>query len=161
MKFIESVYCSLQNINPDILHTKTRKREIVEARHSIIALTICYRGKKGLSYDNIADYYNYKEHSSVNYARKTVDILSDVQPSFKNRIEECKKEIEPVLLSEDRNQQIEKYFEALELFKKASDKKRVLIGMLRPLKQDFNALYFMASELGEKITLIENQINAI
>ena len=86
MKFIESVYCSLQNINPDILHTKTRKREIVEARHSIIALTICYRGKKGLSYDNIADYYNYKEHSSVNYARKTVDILSDVQPFFKNRI---------------------------------------------------------------------------
>ncbi len=88
-KFIASKY----HITIKQLESKTRTKNILYPRHIAIYLT---RVLLNLSYENIADIYNKKDHTTIVNSIKRIeqDIIKDIK--FKNLIEQFKTELNNV-----------------------------------------------------------------
>ncbi|MCC8173277.1 MAG: chromosomal replication initiator protein DnaA [Odoribacter sp.] len=87
---IQKVVCEHFQIAPDVLQTKTRKREIVQARY--LAMYFCKNyTKSSLSF--IGSQIGKKDHATVLYACKVVSDLLETDRKFKIHVEELEKKL--------------------------------------------------------------------
>ena len=88
--YIQKVVCDYFNLSPEMIHTKTRKREIVQARQ--IAMFFSKNLTKS-SLATIGAKIGGKDHATVLHACKTVNNLSDTEKRFRFQIEEIEKKL--------------------------------------------------------------------
>jgi chromosomal replication initiator protein len=88
--YIQKVVCDYFNLSPDLLQSKTRKREIVQARQ--IAMYFSKSLTKS-SLASIGALIGGKDHATVLHACKTVNNLMDTDKRFKNQIETIEKKL--------------------------------------------------------------------
>ncbi len=88
--YIQKVVCSYFNIPVDTIHSKTRKREIVQARQ--IAMYFSKSLTKS-SLTTIGAQIGGKDHATVLHACKTVNNLMDTDKKFRLQIEEIEKKL--------------------------------------------------------------------
>ncbi|MFO8236489.1 MAG: chromosomal replication initiator protein DnaA [Bacteroidales bacterium] len=88
--YIQKIVCDYFNINPEQLHSKTRKREIVQARQ--IAMFFSKSLTKS-SLASIGSQIGGKDHATVLHACKTVNNLMDTDKRFKSTIENIEKKL--------------------------------------------------------------------
>jgi chromosomal replication initiator protein len=88
--FIQKVVCDYFDINIDMLNSKTRKREIVQARQLSM-----YFAKKltKASLATIGLHCGNKDHATVLHACRTVNNLIDTDKQFKVYVDELEKKI--------------------------------------------------------------------
>ena len=88
--YIQKVVCDFFNLSPDLLQSKTRKREIVQARQ--IAMYFSKTLTKS-SLASIGAMIGGKDHATVLHACKTVNNLMDTDKRFKGQIESIEKKL--------------------------------------------------------------------
>ncbi len=88
--YIQKIVCDYFNISPDQLHSKTRKREIVQARQ--IAMFFSKSLTKS-SLASIGSQIGGKDHATVLHACKTVNNLMDTDKRFKQTIDNIEKKL--------------------------------------------------------------------
>lgn len=88
--YIQKVVCDYFNLSPDLLQSKTRKREIVQARQ--IAMYFSKSLTKS-SLASIGAMIGGKDHATVLHACKTVNNLMDTDKRFKGQIESIEKKL--------------------------------------------------------------------
>ncbi len=88
--YIQKVVCDYFNLNVDQLKSKTRKREIVQARQ--IAMFFAKKYTKA-SLATIGSQIGKKDHATVLHACRTVNNLRDTDKRFKGYLEEVEKKI--------------------------------------------------------------------
>jgi chromosomal replication initiator protein len=88
--YIQKVVCDYFNIEVDQLQTKTRKREIVQARQ--IAMFFSKSLTKS-SLANIGLQIGGKDHATVLHACKTVNNLMETDKQFKQYVEDIQKKL--------------------------------------------------------------------
>ncbi|MFW5804173.1 MAG: chromosomal replication initiator protein DnaA, partial [bacterium] len=88
--YIQKVVCNYFNIGVDMLQSKTRKREIVQARQ--VAMFFSKNLTKS-SLATIGSQIGNKDHATVLHACKTVNNLLDTDKSFKRQMEEIEKKL--------------------------------------------------------------------
>ena len=88
--YIQKVVCDYFNLSPDQLQSKTRKREIVQARQ--IAMYFSKTMTKS-SLASIGSLIGGKDHATVLHACKTVNNLMDTDKRFKGQIESIEKKL--------------------------------------------------------------------
>lgn len=88
--YIQKVVCEFFNLNPEAITSKTRKREIVQARQ--IAMYFA-KGMTKLSLATIGAQIGGKDHATVLHACKTVNNLIDTDRQFKGYIDEIEKKL--------------------------------------------------------------------
>ncbi|MFP4059279.1 MAG: chromosomal replication initiator protein DnaA [Bacteroidales bacterium] len=88
--YIQKVVCNYFDISSDMIRTKTRKREIVQARQ--IAMYFSKSLTKS-SLATIGSQIGGKDHATVLHACKTVNNLIDTDKSFKQQIDEIEKKL--------------------------------------------------------------------
>lgn len=88
--YIQKVVCDYFNIEVDQLQTKTRKREIVQARQ--IAMYFSKNLTKS-SLANIGTQIGGKDHATVLHACKTVNNLMETDKQFKQYVEDIQKKL--------------------------------------------------------------------
>ena len=82
---IQKVVCDYFELSMDVLHSKSRKREIVQARQ--IAMYLAKNYTKN-SLQNIGLQIGKRDHATVLHACKTVNNLMDTDKSFKSSLKE-------------------------------------------------------------------------
>jgi chromosomal replication initiator protein len=82
---IQRVVCDYFDISEDVLHSKSRKREIVQARQIAMYLAKIYTKN---SLQNIGQQIGNRDHATVLHACKTVNNLMDTDKSFKSSLKE-------------------------------------------------------------------------
>ncbi len=88
--YIQRIVCDYFNLTPEALQTKTRKREIVQARQ--IAMFFSKSLTKS-SLATIGSKIGGKDHATVLHACKTVNNLLDTDKQFKNQLEELERKL--------------------------------------------------------------------
>lgn len=88
--YIQKVVCNYYSVGIDMLQSKTRKREIVQARQ--VAMYFSKSLTKS-SLATIGSQIGGKDHATVLHACKTVNNLMDTDKSFKYQIEEIEKKL--------------------------------------------------------------------
>jgi chromosomal replication initiator protein len=88
--YIQKVVCDYFDLPIELLKSKTRKREVVQARQ--IAMYFSKQMTKS-SLANIGAHCGGKDHATVLHACKTVNNLMDTDKRFKTYIEELEKKI--------------------------------------------------------------------
>ena len=88
--YIQKVVCDYFNLPPDLIQSKTRKREIVQARQ--IAMYFSKSMTKS-SLASIGALIGGKDHATVLHACKTVNNLMDTDKRFKEQIESIEKKL--------------------------------------------------------------------
>lgn len=88
--FIQKVVCDYFGLPNDVLHTKTRKREIVQARQ--IAMFFSKNMTKS-SLSTIGSLIGGKDHATVLHACKAVNNLIDTDKRFKSQIEDIERKL--------------------------------------------------------------------
>ena len=88
--YIQKVVCDYFNLHTDAITSKTRKREIVQARQ--IAMYFAKNMTK-LSLTTIGSQIGGKDHATVLHACKTVNNLIDTDRQFKGYIDEIEKKL--------------------------------------------------------------------
>lgn len=88
--YIQKIVCDYFNMPVDSLHSKTRKREVVQARQ--IAMFFSKNLTKS-SLASIGSQIGHKDHATVLHACKTVNNLMDTDKQFKYDIEEIEKRL--------------------------------------------------------------------
>jgi len=88
--YIQKVVCDYFSLSPDLLQSKTRKREIVQARQ--IAMYFSKTMTKS-SLASIGALIGGKDHATVLHACKTVNNLMDTDKRFKGQIESIEKKL--------------------------------------------------------------------
>jgi len=88
--YIQKVVCNFFNVGVDLLHSKTRKREIVQARQ--VAMFFSKSLTKS-SLATIGSQIGGKDHATVLHACKTINNLIETDKSFKLQIEEIEKKL--------------------------------------------------------------------
>ncbi|MBX2985797.1 MAG: chromosomal replication initiator protein DnaA [Bacteroidia bacterium] len=88
--FIQKVVCDYYNIDVDTVKSKTRKREIVQARQ--IAMFFAKDFTKA-SLKNIGSHFGGRDHSTVIHACQTVNDLIDTDKKFRYDVDELQKRI--------------------------------------------------------------------
>lgn len=88
--WIQEVVCDHFHISPELLQTKTRKREVVQARQLAMYFSKNYT-KYSLSY--IGNQIGKKDHATVLYACKAVNDLMETNRSFKLQVEELQRKL--------------------------------------------------------------------
>ncbi|OFX20706.1 MAG: chromosomal replication initiation protein DnaA [Bacteroidetes bacterium GWA2_31_9b] len=88
--YIQKVVCDYFNLPTDVLQSKTRKREIVQARQ--IAMYFSKTLTKS-SLASIGSQIGGKDHATVLHACKTVNNLMDTDKRFKGQIESIEKKL--------------------------------------------------------------------
>ncbi|MDE6451659.1 MAG: chromosomal replication initiator protein DnaA [Odoribacter sp.] len=87
---IQQVVCEHFKISTELLQTKTRKREVVQARQLAMYFSKNYT-KYSLSY--IGNQIGKKDHATVLYACKAVADLMDTDRNFKMQVEEIQRKL--------------------------------------------------------------------
>lgn len=87
---IQQVVCNHFKIPEELLQTKTRKREVVQARQLAMYFSKNYT-KFSLSY--IGSQIGKKDHATVLYACKAVTDLMETDRSFKTQVEEIQRKL--------------------------------------------------------------------
>ncbi len=82
-KNIEHIICEGDEVDKDLLPTKTRKREVVEARQQVMYFMKKIHGKN-MSWAKIASFYG-KDHATAMHAAKTVTNLIDTNKQFREK----------------------------------------------------------------------------
>jgi len=82
ISYIEKIYCAVRGIEPESLHTRTRKRDTVEARQVIMKLAEDYGNSIGSS----ADYFNLDRTTGI-HARKHADNLTDTDKCLREEVD--------------------------------------------------------------------------
>jgi len=90
LEYIQKVVCDYFNMPPDSLQSKTRKREVVQARQ--IAMFFCKTLTKS-SLATIGATIGNKDHATVLHACKTVNNLIDTDKQFRGDIEEIERRL--------------------------------------------------------------------
>jgi len=90
IEYIQKIVCDYFNMPVDSLHSKTRKREVVQARQ--IAMFFSKNLTKS-SLASIGSQIGHKDHATVLHACKTVNNLIDTDKQFKCDIEEIEKRL--------------------------------------------------------------------
>lgn len=85
--FIKQTVCEAFNINPDVLKTNSRKREIVQARH--LTMYFC-KSLTTATVKTIGMEVGGKDHSTVLHAIKTVENLLKTDQNFMNLYSDIK-----------------------------------------------------------------------
>ena len=88
--YIQKVVCDYYNIASEMLHTKTRKREIVQARQ--VAMFFSKNLTKS-SLTTIGAKIGGKDHATVLHACKTVNNLVETDKRFRSQVEEIEKKL--------------------------------------------------------------------
>ncbi|MGM0497165.1 MAG: chromosomal replication initiator protein DnaA [Bacteroidota bacterium] len=88
--YIQKVVCDYFNITPDQMHSRTRKREIVQARQ--VAMYFSKSLTKS-SLASIGSQIGGKDHATVLHACKTVNNLIDTDKQFKQTINNLEKKL--------------------------------------------------------------------
>ena len=87
---IQQVVCDHFKIPEELLQTKTRKREVVQARQLAMYFSKNYT-KYSLSY--IGSQIGKKDHATVLYACKAVTDLMETDRNFKIQVEEIQRKL--------------------------------------------------------------------
>jgi len=88
--YIQKIVCEYFGLPSDVLQTKTRKREIVQARQ--IAMFFSKNMTKS-SLSTIGSIIGGKDHATVLHACKTVNNLKDTDKRFKSQIEDIERRL--------------------------------------------------------------------
>jgi chromosomal replication initiator protein len=88
--YIQKVVCEYFGLPGDVLHTKTRKREIVQARQ--IAMFFSKSMTKS-SLSTIGSLIGGKDHATVLHACKTVNNLMDTDKRFKSQMDDIERKL--------------------------------------------------------------------
>ena len=88
--YIQKVVCEYFGLPTDVLQTKTRKREIVQARQIAMFFS---KGLTKSSLSTIGSIIGSKDHATVLHACKTVNNLMDTDKRFKSQIEDIEKRL--------------------------------------------------------------------
>jgi len=88
--YIQKIVCDYFDITPDQLHSKTRKREIVQARQ--IAMYFSKSMTKS-SLASIGSQIGGKDHATVLHACKTVNNLIDTDKQFRETVKNIEKKL--------------------------------------------------------------------
>jgi chromosomal replication initiator protein len=87
---IESVVCDFYNIKSELIHTASRKRQIVQARQISMYLSKNYTE---MSLAQIGSLIGKKNHATVLHACKTVKEQMEVDKTFREEIAEIEKKL--------------------------------------------------------------------
>ncbi|WP_029903865.1 chromosomal replication initiator protein DnaA [Prevotella sp. 10(H)] len=87
---IESVVCEFYNIKSELIHTASRKRQIVQARQVTMYLSKSYTE---MSLAQIGSLIGKKNHATVLHACKTVKEQMEVDKVFRDEIAEIEKKL--------------------------------------------------------------------
>lgn len=87
---IESVVCDFYNIKSELIHTSSRKRQIVQARQITMYLSKSYTE---MSLAQIGSLIGKKNHATVLHACKTVKEQMEVDKIFREEIAEIEKKL--------------------------------------------------------------------
>jgi len=88
--YIQKIVCEYFGLPSEVLQTKTRKREIVQARQ--IAMYFSKTLTKS-SLSTIGSVIGGKDHATVLHACKTVNNLIETDKRFKNQVEDIEKRL--------------------------------------------------------------------
>ena len=88
--YIQKIICDFYNISTEMLQTKTRKREIVQARQ--VAMYFSKNFTKS-SLATIGSQIGGKDHATVLHACKTVNNLIETDKQFRTQIQEIEKKL--------------------------------------------------------------------
>ncbi|MDD2324314.1 MAG: helix-turn-helix domain-containing protein, partial [Bacteroidales bacterium] len=88
--YIQKVVCDYFNLPLELINSKTRKREIVQARQ--LAMFFSKKHTKS-SLATIGLYCGNKDHATVLHACRTVNNLIETDKQFKVFVEEIEKKI--------------------------------------------------------------------
>lgn len=87
---IEAVVCDFYNIKSELIHTASRKRQIVQARQITMYLSKAYTE---MSLAQIGSLIGKKNHATVLHACKTVKEQMEVDKTFREEISEIEKKL--------------------------------------------------------------------
>lgn len=88
--YIQKIVCEYFGLPTDVLQTKTRKREIVQARQIAMYFS---KGLTKSSLSTIGSVIGSKDHATVLHACKTVNNLMDTDKRFKSQIDDIEKRL--------------------------------------------------------------------
>jgi chromosomal replication initiator protein len=88
--FIQKVVCDYFDMNVDVLKSKTRKREIVQARQIAMYFS---KNLTSSSLSTIGSVIGGKDHATVLHAYKTVNNLAETNKEFKGYIADIEKKL--------------------------------------------------------------------
>jgi chromosomal replication initiator protein len=90
VEYIQKIVCDYFNINLDTLNSKTRKREIVQARQLVMYFAKEYT-KSSLAM--IGMHCGNKDHATVLHAVRTVNNLLETDKQFRGYVKDLEKKI--------------------------------------------------------------------
>lgn len=90
MEYIQSLVCEYFEVPIDMVKSKTRKREIVQARQISMYLAKLHTKT---SLKSIGAFFGGRDHSTVIYACQTVDDLIDTDKKFKAYVHDIQKKL--------------------------------------------------------------------
>jgi len=90
VELIEEEVCKYFDINPELIHSKSKKQEIAQARQIAMYLSRKFTDK---SYSNIGDILGKRDHATVLHACKTVCNWIETDKKLKS----CVQEIEQLI----------------------------------------------------------------
>jgi len=88
--YIQKLVCDFYNIPVEAVKSKTRKREIVQARQIAMYFT---KDLTKASLKNIGIFFGGRDHSTVIHACQTVNDLIETDKKFRHDVEEIEKRI--------------------------------------------------------------------
>jgi len=91
VELIKEEVCKYFNLEPSLIHSKSKKQEISQARQIAMFLSRKYTDK---SYSNIGELIGKRDHATVLHACKTVGNLIETDKKFKNCIQELEQIIQ-------------------------------------------------------------------
>jgi len=90
LDYIQKVVCDYFDMNVDVLQSKTRKREIVQARQIAMYFS---KNLTSSSLSTIGSVIGGKDHATVLHAYKTVNNLAETNKEFKSYIADIEKKL--------------------------------------------------------------------
>jgi chromosomal replication initiator protein len=91
VELIEEEVCKYFDIEPDVIHSKSKKQEISQARQIAMYLSRKYTDK---SYSNIGELIGKRDHATVLHACKTVGNWIETDKKFRTCIQEIEQLIQ-------------------------------------------------------------------
>ncbi|MFA7042830.1 MAG: chromosomal replication initiator protein DnaA [Bacteroidales bacterium] len=93
VELIEEKVCKYFDLEPDLIHSKSKKQEISQARQIAMYLSRKYTDK---SYSNIGQMIGKRDHATVLHACKTVGNWIETDKKFKTCIQEIEQQIQGI-----------------------------------------------------------------
>ena len=90
MEYIQKLVCEYFEVPIEMVKSKTRKREIVQARQISMYLS---KSHTKTSLKSIGAFFGGRDHSTVIYACQTVEDLIDTDKKFKAYVQDIQKKL--------------------------------------------------------------------